>query len=133
MADVVTAESSLQEVLRFLSRVVGPEVIETVADYNRARAGFSDDRALASALRVDLKDVEQWKLGALPSPEEKQRLRDLAVAVSELEKVYEPEVIPTWLASKPAGEEKAPIEWLREGNLAEVLQLINASAHGAYS
>ena len=97
MADTVTTESSVQEVLRFLSRVVGAEVIETVADYNRAKAGFPDDQSLAAALNVDLAEVEQWKRGVTPGSEEKQRLRDLAVAVSELEKVYEPTVIPMWL------------------------------------
>jgi hypothetical protein len=133
MADTVTAESSLPEVLRFLSRVVSRDVIETVADYNRAKAGFPDDRSLAFALNVDLSVVEQWKRGTSPAIDEKQRLRDLAVAVSELEKVYEPEVIPAWLSARGSGEEKSPLEWLREGNLAEVLHLINASAQGAYS
>jgi hypothetical protein len=60
-------------------------------------------------------------------------LRDLSVVVAELLTVYEPEAVPEWLQGRAPGELKTPMEWLREGNLAEVLSQINASATGAYS
>ena len=59
--------------------------------------------------------------------------RDLAFVRSELARIYEPEVIDAWLNGKGPREEKTPMELLREGDLEEVLALVNASETGAYS
>jgi hypothetical protein len=120
-------------VFPFLLHIVPEEVIETIADYTRARAGFPSDEVLAEFLDVEPGRVDDWKRGHVPPDAQRQLLRDFAVAVSELGKVYETEVIPAWLTAKPIGDSKAPIELLWEGNLAEVLQLINASSNAAYS
>ena len=94
---------------------------------------FPDQAALAEALGVDEEQVTRWAAGEALQPDVERLLRDLAVVVSELEEVYEPEAIPAWLASRAPGETRTPLDLLREGNLAEVLHLINASAHAAYS
>jgi hypothetical protein len=103
------------------------------AYYLVAREGFASDQELASALDVSPDELLRWKEGEGIAPEGERRLRDLAVAVSELLTVYEPSVVSRWLRSRSRDEIKTPLEWLREGNLAEVLQLINAASTGAYS
>ena len=126
--------SALQRVLRFLlANMLPRDVIETIGDYSRARAGFPNDEELARFLRIGQSEVEAWKKGEVSSEDRKKLFRDVAVAVSELEKVYHSELIPAWLSARPPGEMKAPIELLWDGNLAEVLQLINASSNAAFT
>lgn len=58
---------------------------------------------------------------------------DLAVVVQELESFLDPEVIPDWLITEQytlGG--RTPVQALRDGDLAEVLQVVNATEHGAY-
>ncbi|HEX2205586.1 MAG TPA: hypothetical protein VHG91_19900 [Longimicrobium sp.] len=111
----------------------GGRRIIPVAYYLQARRGFGSHDALARALGVEASALTRWKKGHALGAEDERMLRHLAVAVAELETVYEPEVIPDWLTARVAGEEKTAMELLREGNLAEVLHRVNASAHGAYS
>ena len=100
--------------------------------YLVARKVFRTDAELAGALGVSPRDLARWKRGELAA-ETGRRLRHLAVAISELEEFLDPSVIEDWLTSKSPGELKSPLDWLREGNLAEVLHLVNATEHGAYS
>jgi hypothetical protein len=99
-----------------------------------AMQGFGDD-AVRFREMVGLSEEELgrvWICGDV-APETVRLLRDLSVVVAELLTVYEPEAVPEWLQGRAPGELKTPMEWLREGNLAEVLNQINASATGAYS
>ena len=100
--------------------------------YTKAREGFPNDAALAAAFPVHRSRIASWKQGEPPEEENARLLRDLAVVVDELEKVYDREVIPDWLFAERAGG-PSPMELLRRGNLAEVLHLINAASTGAYS
>jgi hypothetical protein len=103
------------------------------AYYLVAREGFDSDSALAGALGIDANELARWRRGDDSDPESERLLRDLAVAVSELLTIYEPSVVPDWLSGRAPNEPKTPLQLLREGNLAEVLHLINASATGAYA
>ena len=99
--------------------------------YTKAREGFPNDAALAAAFPVHRSRIASWKQGDLPDEANARLLRDLAVVVDELEEVYDREVIPDWLfANRVDGP--SPMELLRQGNLAEVLHLINAASTGAY-
>lgn len=100
--------------------------------YTKAREGFPNDAALAAAFPVHRSRIASWKQGEPPEEENARLLRDLAVVVDELEKVYDREVIPDWLFAERTGG-PSPMELLRRGNLAEVLHLINAASTGAYS
>lgn len=57
--------------------------------------------------------------------------RDLEIVVEELENFLDPDVIPDWLLTEQLGG-RTPMQALRDGHLAEVLQLVNATEHGAY-
>jgi hypothetical protein len=59
--------------------------------------------------------------------------RDLAVVVRELEEFLDPDVISDWLLTEQFSlGGRTPIQALRDGDLAEVLHLVNATEHGAY-
>ncbi|MBA2245001.1 MAG: hypothetical protein H0W11_08585 [Gemmatimonadetes bacterium] len=103
-----------------------------VGYYTVARQAFPSDAALAAAFPVHRSRITNWKRGEAPDEYNATLLRDLAVAVDELKKVYDPEVIADWLFADRLGGPR-PIDLLREGKLAEVLQLINAASSGAYS
>jgi hypothetical protein len=107
--------------------------IVPLAYYIEARKGFSSDAELAAVIGVAPEQLVRWKRGGRVAPESERLMRDLAVVVADLLAVYKPRAIPDWLQGCPPGETKSPLDWLREGNLAEVLSLINASASGAYS
>jgi hypothetical protein len=100
--------------------------------YTKAREGFPNDAALAAAFPVHRSRIASWKQGEAPDAANERLLRDLAITVDELEEIYDPEVIPDWLFAERAGG-PSPMELLREGKLAQVLQLINAASTGAYS
>jgi hypothetical protein len=59
--------------------------------------------------------------------------RDLATVMRELEQFLDADVISDWLITEQytlGG--RNPVQALREGHLAEVLQAVNATEHGAY-
>ena len=110
------------------------EQVYAMADYLRARRGFSTDQQMAEVLGVHRSRLIAWKQGTeLPNAANSQLLSHLAVVVQELEEFLDPDVIPDWLLTEQytlAG--RTPVEALRGGQLAEVLQMANATEHGAY-
>jgi DNA-binding transcriptional regulator YiaG len=111
-----------------------PDQVVAMADYLRARRGFSSDQEMAEILEVHRTRLAAWKRGAeVPNPRNAQLLSYLAVVVSELEEFLDPDVIPDWLVTEQYTLGGAtPVNALREGQLAEVLQAANATEHGAY-
>lgn len=110
------------------------EQVFAIADYLRARRGFSTDQEMAEVLGVHRSRLIAWKQGLeLPNAANSQLLSHLAVVVQELEEFLDPDVIPDWLLTEQytlAG--RTPVDVLRAGQLAEVLQTANATEHGAY-
>jgi hypothetical protein len=116
------------------TRERSPEQVFAMADYLRARRGFSSDQAMAEILGVHRTRLIAWKQGAdVPNAQNSQLLSHLAVVVQELGEFLDPDVIPDWLLTEQhtlAG--RSPVEALRAGQLAEVLQAANATEHGAF-
>lgn len=110
------------------------EQMIAMADYLRARRGFSSDQEMAEVLGVHRTRLAAWKQGAdVPNPQNAQLLSHLAVVVSELQEFLDPDVIPDWLLTEQFTlSGRTPVGALREGMLAEVLQTANAAEHGAY-
>ncbi|HEX8317093.1 hypothetical protein [Longimicrobium sp.] len=110
------------------------EQVIAMADYLRARRGFSTDQEMAQLLGVHRSRLIAWKQGAdVPNPQNRQLLSHLAVVVQELAEFLDPDVIPDWLMTEQhtlAG--RTPVQALREGSLADVLQAVNATEHGAF-
>jgi transcriptional regulator with XRE-family HTH domain len=105
-----------------------------MADYLRARRGFSSDQEMAEVLGVHRTRLAAWKQGAdVPNPQNAQLLSHLAVVVTELQEFLDAEVISDWLRTDQYTlSGRTPVRALREGMLAEVLQTANAAEHGAY-
>lgn len=116
---------------RMTTRIRDKGHLVRMGHYTKAREGFPNDAALAAAFPVHRSRIASWKQGEQPDEVNARLLRDLAVVVDELEKIYNREVIPDWLFAERVGGQ-SPMELLRLGNLAEVLHLINAASTGAY-
>lgn len=116
------------------TRERSPGQVVAMADYLRARRGFSSDQEMAELLQVHRTRLAAWKQGAeVPNAQNAQLLSYLAVVVNELEEFLDPDVIPDWLVTEQyALGGDTPVHALREGHLAEVLQAANATEHGAY-
>lgn len=104
-----------------------------IGDYLRARQGFASDVEMAEVLGVHRTRVAAWKVGQLPDAVNTQLLAAVAVTVHALVQFLDPEVIADWLTTEAAElGGVTPVEALSQGHLAEVLQLANATEHGAY-
>jgi hypothetical protein len=116
------------------TRERSPEQVFTMADYLRARRGFTSDQIMADVLGVHRTRLIAWKQGSeVPNPQNAQLLSHLAVVVQDLGEFLDPDVIPDWLLTEQytlGG--RTPVDALRAGQLAEVLQAANATEHGAY-
>jgi DNA-binding transcriptional regulator YiaG len=77
------------------------EQVYAMADYLRARRGFSTDQQMAEVLGVHRSRLIAWKQGTeLPNAANSQLLSHLAVVVQELEEFLDPDVIPDWLLTE---------------------------------
>jgi transcriptional regulator with XRE-family HTH domain len=110
------------------------EQVIAMADYLRARRGFSSDQEMAEVLGVHRTRLAAWKRGAdVPNPQNAQLLSHLAVVVTEVQEFLDPDVISDWLLTEQYTlSGRTPVRALREGMLAEVLHTANAAEHGAY-
>jgi DNA-binding transcriptional regulator YiaG len=116
------------------TRERSPEQVFAMADYLRARRGFSSDQEMAEVLGVHRSRLIAWKQGTeLPNPQNAQLLSHLAVVVKEVSEFLDPDVIPDWLLTEQFTlHGRTPVDALRAGQLAEVLQSANATEHGAF-
>jgi hypothetical protein len=108
--------------------------INLLSAYFRARSSFESDTALARALDVDRTRLSAWKKArAEPRREHLRVLADLATVGDELRRFLHPAVVQDWLTSRqPELDGRTPVQALRDGNLADVLQAVNATEHGAF-
>lgn len=100
----------------------------------RARSAFRTDLEMAGTLGIDRTRLIAWKKGSSqPRQEQVRFLADVAAAVDTLHRFLHPSVIADWLTT-PQFQlgDRTPVEALREGRLADVLQAANATEHGAY-
>ncbi|HEX5725396.1 MAG TPA: Rv2175c family DNA-binding protein [Longimicrobiaceae bacterium] len=111
-----------------------PDQVIAMADYFRARRGFSSDQEMAAVLEVHRTRLVAWKQGVdIPNAQNAQLLSHVAVVVGELEHFLDPDVISDWLLTEQYTLGGCtPVDALREGRLAEVLQAANATEHGAF-
>ncbi len=120
--------------VRYTREKTPPQLV-AMADYHRARQAFASDQEMADALNVHRTRLVAWKQGLeVPNAENAQLLSHLAVVVGELAEFLDPDVTGDWLlCEQGALGGLTPLQALREGRLADVLQSANATEHGAYS
>lgn len=109
--------------------------LSLLASYARVRPVLGSDLAVARAIGVERTRLIAWKSGeAQPSREHLRILADLATAVGALSRAVHPSAIQDWLtAPKLPLANLTPLEALREGRLADVLQAADAAEHDAYA
>lgn len=112
---------------------LSPDQHMVIGDYHRARRGFASDSQMAEILGVHRTRVAAWKSGQAPDAENAKLLSALAITVDELLRFLDSEVVPDWLTTGQFElQGRTPMEALREGHLADVLQAANATEYGAY-
>jgi hypothetical protein len=112
---------------------LSPDQHMVVGDYHRARRGFASDSQMAEVLGVHRTRIAAWKGGQAPDAGNAKLLSAVAITVDELLHFLDPEVVPDWLTTEQfelGG--RTPMEALDDGRLADVLQAVNATEHGAY-
>jgi hypothetical protein len=87
---------------------------------------------MAETLGVHRTRIAAWKTGKSPDAENAELLSALATTMEVLLRFLDPEVVPDWLTTEQFELSATPMEALRAGRLAEVLQAANATEHGAY-
>lgn len=118
--------------LRKSIRAGGPNV--AAARLDSLRRVYPSDAAIAEVLEISRAAPGRWRGGALPDPETEARLIALDTAVSLLATYLEPTTIPKWLRGPdPFLGDRAPLELLRRGRLAEVVQAIQADQAGVFA
>ena len=95
--------------------------------YLSARRGFHSDAEMAEALGLDASQVEHWKSGHAPSPEDREKLVAVDVVVELLSDFLEQGSVSKWLEGHNAHLGGArPIDLLKNGRLPEVIDAIQA-------
>jgi hypothetical protein len=111
------------------------ERLALVSHYVRARTAFASDLEMSEMLGIDRTRLIAWKKGtSKPRQEQLRYLADVATTVDALRRFLHPTVMGDWLvAPKIQLEDRSPVDLLREGRLADVLQAANASEHGSFA
>lgn len=99
----------------------------------RGANGFASDSEMADVLGVHRTRIAARKTGRTPDAQNSELLSAVAITADALLSFLDPEVVPDWLTTEQFELHSGPIEALREGRLAEVLQTANATEQGAYA
>ncbi len=98
------------------------------------KLGGIKGRDVAQLLDTTPETISRWKTGKVfPQPERRNRLLTLEWLMSEMADLYEPEEARLWLFSHHrllAGDR--PADRIQNGNMEEVLALIEQLKTGAY-
>ena len=108
-----------------------------VATAEKVRAlsqDFGSQRKLAQLLDVSPAQVTRWIKGKGIDDVNADRVDALEVVMSQLLRLYTPEVAATWLRGfNPHLRDRRPIDLIRRGHTVEVLDAIQAARAGSYA
>ncbi|HEX2077622.1 MAG TPA: hypothetical protein VHG08_07925 [Longimicrobium sp.] len=113
---------------------ISAEWLIFLSHYIRARRAFTSDVQMAEMLGLDRTRLIAWKKGtSAPRHGHVRYLADVATTVDTLLRFLHPSVVAAWLTTPQYElDDRTPVEMLRQGNLPEVLQTVNATEQGAY-
>lgn len=95
---------------------------------------FRSQRRLAQALGVSPAQVTRWRNGQGIDAANAQRVDVLELVMSELLRLYAPEVAERWLEGfNPHLGDRRPIDVIRRGRADELLRAIAAARAGSYA
>src|SRR3954454_3648489 len=95
---------------------------------------FGSQRKLAQLLDVSPAQVTRWIKGKGIDDANADRVDALEVVMSQLLRLYTPDVAATWLRGlNPHLRDRRPIDLIRRGRTIEVLDAIQAVRAGSYA
>ena len=108
-----------------------------VATAEKVRAltqDFGSQRKLAALLDVSPAQVTRWIKGKGIDDVNADRVDALEIVMSQLLRLYTPEVAAMWLRGlNPHLRDRRPIDLIRRGRAREVLDAIQADRAGSYA
>jgi DNA-binding transcriptional regulator YdaS (Cro superfamily) len=108
-----------------------------VATAEKVRAlsqDFGSQRKLAQLLDVSPAQITRWIRGKGIDALNADRVDALEVVMSQLLRMYTPEVAGSWLRGlNPHLRDRRPIDVIRRGQTVEVLDAIQAARAGSYA
>jgi DNA-binding transcriptional regulator YdaS (Cro superfamily) len=106
-----------------------------IADKVRALSqDFGSQRKLAQLLDVSPAQVTRWIRGKGIDDLNADRVDALEIVMSQLLRLYTPEVAAMWLRGlNPHLRDRRPIDLIRRGRTVEVLDAIQAARAGSYA
>lgn len=108
--------------------------VDAAARLDVLRQVYGSDAAVAKLLGVDRSQPRRWREGQLPDPMNASRLTVLATVVEVLSAMLSPTTIPKWLAGANAHlGDRTPLALLRNGQVSEVFEAMDALRTGAFA
>jgi uncharacterized protein (DUF2384 family) len=106
--------------------------ISTAAKVASLAHYLGSQRRLAAALGVDPAQISRWQQGQLSDLRNAERVDVLELVLSELSRLYEPDVARRWLEGlNPHLGDRRPIDVVRSGRAEDLLQALRAEFAGS--
>lgn len=119
---------------RVRKRVRGDHPNLMASRLDSLRRVFRSDSAIADSLQVSRAALGRWRRGATADADAESRLIGLDAAVSLLATYLQPTTIAKWLTGPdPYLGDRAPIELIRRGQIAEVIAAVEADRAGVFA
>lgn len=95
---------------------------------------FRSGAELADALGVSRSQITRWLRGAGIDPLNAEKIDILELVLSNLLRLYDPEVARAWLFGlNPHLRDRRPIDLIRAGKVEELLSAIRQERAGSYA
>lgn len=108
--------------------------VATAAKVEALARDFRSQAELAALLGVSRSQVTRWLKGAGIDPLNAEKIDLLELVVSNLLRLYEPEVARAWLFGfNPHLGNRRPIDLVRAGKVEELLRAIRAERAGSFA
>ena len=108
--------------------------VATAAKVEALARDFRSQAELAALLGVSRSQVTRWLKGAGIDPLNAEKIDLLELVVSNLRRLYTPEVARAWLFGfNPQLGNRRPIDLARAGKVEELLRAIRAERAGSFA
>ena len=108
--------------------------VQSSAKLSALVADFGSQAKVADALQVDRSRVSRWLHGEEPDELNRDKVDGVEYVLSRLTGFYRRDTAIKWLLGfNPHLGNRRPIDLLRNGRVAEVLEAVEAEQAGAYA
>lgn len=108
--------------------------VSTAVKVKALTRDFRSGAELADALGVSRSQITRWLRGAGIDPLNAEKIDILELVLSNLLRLYDPEVARAWLFGlNPHLRDRRPIDLVRAGKVEELLSAIRQERAGSYA